>query len=101
MGQFTGLKDNGGKGKDVYEGDILAWEDAPPNGEDWPDSTIDTVVYEQASFYLATFCGVLDHSTSDVGDVLDDSTAKDSRIIGNIHQNPELLKVKEKTNGTK
>lgn len=67
IGQFTGLKDV--NGVDVYEGDILE-----KNGQ-----FIGVVRFSDGYFYVTSW---LDYKFKDVAE---------SKIIGNIHQNPELL----------
>lgn len=65
--QYTGLKDK--NGKEIYEGDIISFLD-----EKWS-----VIYFEQyASFMLQK------------GNDLSNITSQEE-IIGNIHQNPELL----------
>jgi uncharacterized phage protein (TIGR01671 family) len=72
--QFTGLKD--AQGKEIYEGDIIF------NGAE--NKRI--VIYEAPSFFLAK-------SLKDKIDVDAFSTPHtDEEVIGNIYENPELLK---------
>ena len=78
VGQFTGEK--GRNNKDIYEGDILVWD----NKTDDPDSTIDPIRFEGGRF-------------SDGLDALCDLDLDSMEAIGTIHTTPELLK-KEKTN---
>jgi uncharacterized phage protein (TIGR01671 family) len=77
--QYTGLKDK--NGKEIYEGDIitccLEWDAMYPELE----TIIGYVKYVNAAFCL------------DQGDVFKIALMEltEFEIIGNIHQNPELL----------
>lgn len=74
VGQFTGLKDK--NGKDIYEEDILSF----PNMD---NPTPEAIIYKEGSFQ--TYDG---YSLTSLNQV--DTLAR--IIIGNIHDNPELLK---------
>jgi len=75
--QFTGLKDS--QGVDIYEGDIIsqAWSDG--------ESNIGTVIYDE---YEAMF--KIDYPNGG-GSIMNHPTLT-KEIVGNIHENPELLK---------
>ncbi len=77
VGQFTGLRDK--NGKEIYEGDIIRFckgQKKDKSGH-WVDDTEDRVV-------IWPHCGF---SISDL------SKCEDSiEVIGNIYENPELLK---------
>lgn len=91
--EFTGLKDK--NGKEIYEGDILTdyeWEKHGPRevrfGEEW----IDASDYEDYSvgavcFYLTNYLG-----NKNGFEGLNSLQCDHLEIIGNIYENPELIK---------
>ncbi len=76
--QFTGLKDK--NGVEIYEGDVLYF---PYFGENSINNRI--VEFEDGAFY-----GTL--IRNQFGKMLSDLNTE-CEVIGNIHENPELLKV--------
>jgi uncharacterized phage protein (TIGR01671 family) len=78
VGQYTGLKDR--HGQEIYEGDILRDDEMGLNVVRWEDG----------SFWLEMFYegnqSLMEH-LSDYNEVCE--------IIGNIYENPELLKGEE------
>lgn len=81
--QFTGLKDCANRPADIYEGDIIKVthfsEDA-----DYEDM-VSEVIFESGVFALK-------QRHIDEGEVCPLSCEEHYVVIGNIHENPELLK---------
>ncbi len=73
--QFTGLKDI--KGKEIYEGDILEYEDLGSI----TDSFVEPVRWNEEQGYFCTESS--DHVWAEV--------ARMSEVVGNIYENPDLV----------
>ena len=76
VGQYTGLKDK--NDKEIYEGDILKLDG-------WKGT-------QQICFIKGAFC-LADKEGAFVGDIhyIHHASIKQSKIVGNIYENPELL----------
>ena len=81
VGQYTGLKDK--HGKRIFEGDILRW-----TGEDGETGKV-IVIFAGGSFLLK--CVEVLDAPADPFDEFDRG-GQTLEVIGNIHDNPELLK---------
>ena len=86
VGQYTGLTKNDNK---IFEGDVFAWNDNEIDeitGKPYPDE-ISVVCFddEKSAFVSKTLNGGCEGLYETISD-------KNSRYIGNIHDNPELLK---------
>ncbi|WP_051996245.1 YopX family protein, partial [Lentilactobacillus farraginis] len=81
--EFTGLKDR--NGKEIYEGDILAWHSNIYRKQDW----VGLVTYRGAGFAVQesgkarSTSGWLECASREGSNIVE--------IIGNVHENPELL----------
>ena len=99
VGQYTGLTDK--NGRNIFEGDILEFEDVGETGYEYKEGFDFTnraaVVWEHGRWcmdkFLETNSGVVDDMN---GHFHDDFILVfgGGKVIGNIHDNPELLEVK-------
>jgi uncharacterized phage protein (TIGR01671 family) len=79
--QYTGLKDR--NGKEIYEGDIVVENHDGGEGE----SNIGRVFFAAGTFMIDGDGPLYEHTYSLTPDILEDYL-----VIGNIFENPDLLK---------
>ena len=94
IGQFTGLYDK--NGKEIYEGDILRGNEYPFNC-DGVDNYFAEIVWADnvCGFYRLTHKNpnsTVRGISNGNWEQLDEDDIKSFEVIGNIHDNPELLK---------
>ena len=79
VGQFTGLFDK--NGKKIFEGDVVLY---PWNDQDKPERF--TIKFKDGQFVASPI-----KETEDYWDFMVGGYSKEMEVIGNIHDNPELL----------
>lgn len=105
IGQFTGLHDM--NGKDIYEGDIMGLPEQDANGVKYKNRYVRVVEWVNDGFFLVDNC-MMGGEVRKYGDRLAleislkseyagiascfEERGLDYCVIGNIHDNPELLK---------
>lgn len=84
VGQYTGLTDK--NGKRIFEGDILE--------SHYDDEFPDDVSIEVIKWFNNCWCAQnVEHMDYEPYELFEDNALPRSEIIGNIHDNPELLKI--------
>lgn len=94
VGQFTGLLDK--NGKEIYEGDILRGDEYPYNCDGVDNYFVEIVWADNVcGFYRITHKkpnSTVSGISHGLWSELDEEDIKSFEVIGNIHDNPELLK---------
>lgn len=87
IGQYTGLTDK--NGKKIFEGDIVTYDDAEADYEGYHDN----VFLNCGEVGISAWDGIYftNRQTVEMSDLYESETMVDCEIIGNIHDNPELL----------
>ena len=81
--QFTGLKDK--NGKEIYEGDVVCFKEFFMDSDEDEKDLIGEIYFESGAFLINRKRQI--HMF-----IWEESDIKDMEIIGNIYENPELLK---------
>ena len=91
IGQYTGLTDK--NGKKIFEGDIVTYDDAEADYEGYHDN----VFLNCGEVGISAWDGIYftNRQTVEMSDLYESETMVDCEIIGNIHDNPELLEEQE------
>ena len=98
VGQFTGLRDK--NGREIYEGDILTADEYPF----MKDGNMNYIaVIEWFDYDVCWYASLQLHRDSKARGIsvntpawFDKETAETYEVIGNIHDNPELIKEEKK-----
>lgn len=88
VGQYTGLTDK--NGTKIFEGDIVTYEDAVADYEGYHDG----VFLNCGSVEISEWDGICftNRQTVEMDDLYESETTVCCEVIGNIHDNPELLR---------
>ena len=81
VGQYVGLKDT--EGREIYEGDVVRTDFLPHMRTTVCNGCVE---YRNGAFYVE----YIDHTYANLGDLIFYSGTS-STVIGNIHDNPDLL----------
>ncbi len=87
--QFTGLKDK--NGKEIYEGDVVAYPQGPSQDCDKESVNLEVLWDEENGMWVADFYWL---ERTEKKRIFDNNSVK---VIGNIHENPKLLKGETKS----
>lgn len=87
VGQYSGLTDR--NGKQVFEGDIVEYEDAVADFEGFHDD----VFANRGTVTLTPWGGVAftNRQTVEMDDLYDSETSIDAEVVGSIYDGPEML----------
>ena len=87
VSEYTGMQDK--NGKDIYENDIIHlenWNEHQPYDSDLPVDEERIVFFKDGAFNLVSLDGI-NHCTMSY------MNHKFAEVVGNIHQNPDVLKI--------
>lgn len=88
--QFTGLKDK--TGKEIYEGDVVRWHDTSEDIDKGWSRTAIVEIGPDLFFHCFDIGGKEHNRDFHYGNFIWKETEKYFEVLGNIYQNPELIK---------